>query len=197
MMEFSAAKDGLLVFFQSQNVGAVRIDGLELNGYYSFTQGDWTLNGLFGLTIIDPTYLDWDATGNGQQVTDTSLTLSQLNAAKSTSDENILKYRNRVNAKVDLEARWKGWSTGVNLNRTSEMQAIDRVLTLVIPGMIEDDRVRLEGSDLWALDWRLGYNWADYQILFSVKNIGDVRYWSRPGYLEAPRTYTLRWGARF
>lgn len=197
MMEFSAAKDGLLVFFQSQNVGAVRIDGLELNGYYSFTRGNWTLNGLFGLTIIDPTYLDWDATGNGQQVTDTSLTMSQLNAAKSTSDENILKYRNRVNAKVDLEARWKGWSTGVNLNRTSQMQAIDRVLTLVIPGMIEDDRVRLEGSDLWALDWRLGYNWAEYQILFSVKNIRDVRYWSRPGYLEAPRTYTLRWGARF
>jgi len=193
MIEFGAkAEPGFPPPFVSRNVGSIRIDGLELNSFWEYDAHPWSSSFQMGLTYIKPTMLDYDESGRGIPPQSTDLTIGQRNAANSTADDNVLKYRNNWNFKVDGQLDYNGFFIGANVNYTSEMKSIDRVLAFFIPGLTKDGEVNLSQSQSTIFDARIGWGSGPFRIQYNLKNITDVRYWSRPGFLEAPRNHTIR-----
>ena len=144
----------------------------------------------YSLAIYPPIFLDYDETGNGGNIVDPRFSLGQLNAAKSTSDENVLKYRSRHNMKMDLQLQQGRWFGGLGFIYVSEMEAFDRVLLIQVPGLLapqDDDRDGYKTFDL-----RLGYDMAPLKVQVQLKNVFNEIYSARPGYLEPPRHLTVR-----
>jgi iron complex outermembrane receptor protein len=196
MMEYSAVVDPATfeLFFQSQNVGGTRIRGVEWGGFLSGTILGMDTDFQIGYTYIDPQFKDFDPTGSGKPVTDQTLTLSQRNAAKSTSPENILKYRSRHNFKFDLQTQKGKVFGGISFIYVSELLAFDRVFLIQVPGLKapQDD----EKSGYQTLDLRVGVQLGNYRLQLQAKNLMNEIYSARPGYLEAPRNLTLRLDCR-
>lgn len=197
MMEFSAALDPstFTLFFQSQNVGGTIIKGLEVNTFVSADLLGIETGFQAGYTYIDPQFKDFDESGNGKPVTDLRLSLAQRNAAKSTADENVLKYRSKHNFKFDIQLQKNAWFGGIGFNYVSELLAFDRVLLIQVPGLLSPQEDDMDGYQ--TVDFRLGYAWDFIKIQAQLKNAFDERYSARPGYLEAPRNITLRLGFSF
>lgn len=196
MMEFSVSKaDNGELFFQSQNVGGTIIKGLEANAFMSGGIGLSEINFLVGYTYIDPRFSEFDETGNNAVITDPDLTQAQQNAAKSTSEDNILKYRSKHNFKFDFQMSYRNVFGGVGYNYTSEMLAIDKVLVFQVQGLDapqDDDKAGFN-----TLDFRIGYEWSNLKFQLQLKNAFDERYTARPAFLEAPRNITFRVDWRF
>lgn len=191
MMEFSVSKDeNDFLFFQSQNVGGTSIYGFEVNGFLTATIGEIDLSFQTGYTFIEPRFTEFDESGNDAIVTDPSLTQGQQNAAKSTADYNVLKYRSKHNYKFDLQLEWANWFGGMGFNYISEVLAFDKVLVIQVNGLEAPQDDDMEG--IRTLDIRFGYHWNDWKVQLQLKNAFDERYSLRPAYLEAPRNLTLR-----
>lgn len=174
MTEFVFVNFGSLGF-QSQNVGGTQIDGVELSfmGKASLGPVDFSLFG--GYTYIDPKYKDFN----------------ESLQSSSSSDENVLKYRTKHNAKADIQAEYGGFSLGLAYNRTSHMLAIDSALDLLGAPQIEAYRsINNMGYDTFNL--RMGYTWREYKLSFLIDNMTNEEYTQRAGKLEAPKSYTLR-----
>ena len=132
-----------------------------------------------GYTYIDPTYQDFNE-----------------NLANSSSlDENVLKYRSRHNAKVDISATYKGASIGMAYNRTSHMLAIDRAFELLGTPQIKQYR-EINNNGYGVMNLRASYQWKAYKLSFLIDNFKNVEYTLRPGKLEAPKNMTLRFDYR-
>lgn len=196
MMEFSVAKanDGTL-FFQSQNVGGTSISGFEINGFMTANFNPLTFNFQAGYTYINPVFKDFDESGNDKIVTDPALTQGQQNAAKSTAEYNVLKYRSKHNFKFDGQVNYKSWFGGMSFLYLSEILAIDKVLVFQVNGLENPQDDGKEG--IKTLDVRLGYDWHWMKVQLQLKNVFDERYSLRPAYLEAPRNLTFRVDCRF
>ena len=192
MMEYSAVVDPVTfeLFFQSQNVGGTRIRGIEWGGYLAGELFGLDATFQAGYTYIDPQFKDFDASGSGKPVTDQSLSLGQRNAAKSTSPENVLKYRSRHNTKFDLQLQKGRYFGGVSFISVSEMLAFDRVFLLQVNGLKAPQDDGKKGYQ--TIDLRMGAELGDFRVQFQLKNLMDERYSARPGYLEPPRSITLR-----
>lgn len=187
MMEFTLSE---VVGFQSQNVGATVIKGLELTvaGRGSLFGLPTTL--LTGFTIIDPKFAEFDTipVPSGQQPTE-----GQLNYKNSSVDYNVLKYRNKRTFKLDLESSYKKWSLGIAVFSASDMENIDPLFLFdpVVNGL---RGYREEnGSAYIHAGLRLGYRIKEKaKITILVDNITNAEYSVRPGLIEPPRSFTLR-----
>jgi len=160
--------------FESTNIGNTRIKGMEtsLAGEGKFFGLPTTL--IAGYTYIDPEY---------QVFTDE-------NMARSTSDENVLKYRNRHLAKFDIESRYQAFSLGITGTKASKMEAIDSVLGL-IRGTNDYRKANDHGYTTFGA--RLAFIPNDHiRLSLIIDNLTNEEYMTRPGKLDAPRQSTLR-----
>ncbi|HCV51131.1 MAG TPA: hypothetical protein DGP89_07270 [Saprospirales bacterium] len=174
MTEFTIITEPALGF-QSQNVGNTTIKGFEFSLVGKANIGPVPIRVFGGYTYIDPTYDDFN----------------QELQISSSSDENVLKYRTKHNAKVDVEASFKSATIGLAYNRTSHMIAIDSAFELLGPPQIGAYRsINNQGNNI--LNLRASYEWKTLKLSFLIDNFNNLEYTQRPGKLEAPRSMTLR-----
>lgn len=174
MIEFNIVA-GLGFFgFQANNVGDTKIQGLELTLAGQGEVGKIPVSLLAGYTYIDPRFKVFD------EATD----------LRSSADYNILKYRFQHNVKFDIEAGFGKFTAGAVANYTSNMEAIDNVLTIIagIGNYIEENN-----SGTFLLGARMSFKPIEsLKISLLGNNLLNKEYTQRPGLLEAPINFTGR-----
>jgi len=193
MMEFSLVIRDFAFAFQSTNVGDVRIRGVDLT-----LAGQGKLFGkqtyvLAGYTFSDPRFVEFDTTGRDIPITTLEETgnQGQLNAARSSSTQNILKYRNQHTFKIDIESElYKGFSLGFATIYKSRVDAIDRLLD----GINDIGAYRAVNDGSYVLmDARASYTFdVGLKVSLLMNNVLNEEYTTRPGVLEAPRSISVR-----
>jgi outer membrane cobalamin receptor len=191
MMEFLVAPTPLLLKagfgFQSQNVGATDIRGVEFSVAGQGKVGEVTPSVLIGYTYIEPTYQNFD-------LKDTAL---------ASVNYNVLKYRFRHNFKFDAELAYKRFTVGAAILYNSHMESVDRILQsdLLVGALgnagkpfksIGEFR-KIHNKGFTTLDVRVSYKPTDkWKAVFLIANLTNTEYSYRPGILEAPRNVQLR-----
>lgn len=198
MMEFQASREinsqffNLPIAFQVQNIGNTRITGLDVSLTGEGNLGDFKVTLLAGYTLLNPQYRDFQD----------SIVQADIKEY-STSEDNILKYRNRHTIKFDGQVTYKGISAGVTVQYLSFMEAIDKFLAgaddpVTNPGTgnpytkIHYFREKHNNGSL-VLNARLAYQIAKFvKVSFLMNNVLNNEYAIQPGKLEAPRNFSLR-----
>jgi outer membrane receptor protein involved in Fe transport len=164
-----------LLGFQALNIGDTDIRGLELSAI-----GDYELSSIHGDFLISYTYIDPTYRNFNEDI-----------QARSSVDENILKYRVRHQFTFQSSWNWRKWQFGLSGLYNSDMVAIDGLLELfVVPGLRE---YRMDDAGaFWRWDMSFGRSWKHWRIMAEIENIFNIEYGLRPGLLEVPRSYTLQ-----
>jgi iron complex outermembrane receptor protein len=134
------------------------------------------------------------------------ISLNQDSAYLSTFSDtttNVLKYRFNHLVKADIEASWKGISVGVSARYNSFMNNIDIVFeqeltagVSILPGLKEYREENNKGA--LVFDFRTGYNFAEhYRVGFIINNLLNAEYVTRPGDIQAPRSFILQLQMKF
>ena len=129
---------------------------------------------------------------------------------------NMLKYRFKHLAKLDVEANYKKYSVGVSCRYNSFMENIDKIFeisaeevifgaesaqnivdkTFILPGLLEYRKKYNKG--VFVIDFRLGYKLNDnFRIGLIANNIFNKEYSSRPGDIQAPRNFMAQLQMKF
>lgn len=193
MMEFTLVFDGTTFSFQSQNIGDTRIRGMEFSITGQGQLGPFQLSMLTGYTYLDPQFLEFDLTGNSIPINERDkATDGQINAANTSVDYNILKYRSRHQVKSDFSLGWNRFTLGWALRYASHVEAVDRIFEQALPGV----KAYRDKNDMgyYVHDLRLGFRFMEkHQITLLGQNIFNEDYAVRPGLLEAPRSWTVQY----
>lgn len=189
MMEFNLLRvPGInITGFQSLNIGDTRINGYEISLTGRGRFGEFETQVLAGYLNIDPRFLNFDPTSSPTG----ELTIGQINANNSSSDEPILKYRSRESFKIDVQTSYRRFTVGGAFFYASHQEAIDAIFNLIIPGLAE---FREENDTGYRyLNARMSYQ-INQQLKVSLlmNNVFNSLYILRPGLMEAPRNLTLR-----
>ena len=175
MMEFTFFQQGLVSGFQSRNIGDTRIYGAEITLGGTGKLGKHPINLMGGYTYTKPEY---------QEFTDE---INQL----SSCDENILSYRNQHTFKAESDITLGIFTLGTNLQYYSNMECIDAIFEILLPG-VEEFRTANNNGD-WIWDLRAGVKIGEHvNIAALVKNVMNREYAIRPARIDPPRSYTLR-----
>lgn len=174
--------------FSAVNAESARISGFEVSFNSQGKIKEVELTSLIGYTYMNPISLNRDS--------------AYLSTFSDTST-NILKYRFNHLAKVDIEAKWKGISLGFSARYNSFMRNIDRIFEeeittdlYILPGL-KDYRQRNNKGNI-VFDARIGYEFLEhYRVGFIVNNLFNEEYSSRPGDVQAPRTFILQLQLKF
>lgn len=178
-----------MVGFRSQNSEKARITGVE----FSFNS-EGKINNVDVRTLIGYTYMNPISLNNDSTYRETF--------SDSTTD--ILKYRFRHLAKADVEVEYKGISAGLSLRYNSFMNNIDKVFegplpgtsTEILPGLKEYRQNNQKGQ--LAVDMRFGYKINEhYRAGFMINNLLNAEIMTRPGDIQAPRTFVLQLQMKF
>jgi iron complex outermembrane receptor protein len=170
------------VGFQAQNAEKARITGLELSFNSIGKIGDVELTSLLGYTYMNPISLNQDST---------------YRSTFSDTSTNMLKYRFRHMAKLDIQAGYRDFFIGFSTRYNSHMQNIDRVFEKGVLGTeflvgIEQYR-KTYNQGAFVVDLRFGYNLKNkYKFNFIVNNLLNAEYASRPGDIQPPRNFILQ-----
>ena len=121
----------------------------------------------------------------------------------SDPESTTLKYRFKHLVKADVEATWKGISLGASARYNSFMSNIDRIFeeeivpgTSILPGLKQYREKNNKGA--FVMDARAGYSFAEhYRVGFIVNNILNAEYVTRPGDIQAPRSFILQLQMKF
>lgn len=183
-----------MIGFAAENSENAKITGFEFSFNSTGKIGNVELNSLMGYTYTNPITLNSDP----EYVT----TYSTYNDTLKTYD-NTLKYRFNHLIKADIEATWKSISLGFSARYNSNMVNIDRIFedaiagsTYILPGL-KDYRQEYNKGAL-VFDVRLGYTIKEhYRIGVMVNNLLNEEYTTRPGDIQAPRTYMVQLTAKF
>ncbi len=162
--------------FKSKNIGNTRIDGFEISIGGDGKIGNVQETVMGGITCIDPIQTDFNP------AEDTLI---------NSSNQNVLKYRNRTMFKFDSETAYKKIAFGISARYYSFIENIDKPFEVVIPG-VKDYRDNNPNGE-WVFDARLAYKVNEsVQLSFVTKNILNNLYVGRPADLQAPRTFTVQ-----
>jgi len=178
---------------KSVNVGRARITGAEITVAGEGKIRQTTLIILGGYTFINPIDLDYDFATSG-----------------GTYNGNILKYRFEHTAKIDVQANYKKWSTGISIRYTSFMKNIDESFQkelfndlfptyhsniYILPGLKEYREKHNKGDII--LDYRISYKlYKEIKVAVLVNNILNREYMGRPGDVQPPRSIGVMLSAR-
>ncbi len=173
--------------FQAQNAEKARITGVE----FSFnSQGK--IKEVELVTLIGYTYMNPISMNSNPAYTSNF----------SDSGSTMLKYRFKHLAKADVEATWKKISLGASVRYNSFMENIDKTFedgvfgTQILPGLKQYRALNQEGS--LVVDMRVGYNFKEhYRVGFMINNLLNAEYSTRPGDIQAPRTFMLQVQMKF
>jgi iron complex outermembrane receptor protein len=187
MLEFSFL-DLFRTGFQSLNVGDTQINGFELSMGGRGQLFGGTTSFIGGYTYIDPEFANWDTSPIPAGELGTQ---AQRNVALGTSDVNVLKYRNRHSAKLDLETQWGNFSFGVAGIYNSRIENIDLVFEAFIVPELDDFRAQETGYLVASA--RTAYRFGELvKLSLLLDNATNEAYATRPGLLAAPRSVALR-----
>lgn len=175
MIEFNIIRNSFPPAFAAQNIGDTRISGTEISAGISGRIGQLETSFTGGYVYIMPVY---------QNFTDSI-------AFFSSTEENILKYRNKHSFKFDLNLEFQGVQIVMGTNYLSFMEAIDKVFDELIPGVKAFRAAHPDGSQIWYAS--IGYTFdKSYTISLRVDNLLNAEYVLRPALLEAPRSMSVR-----
>ena len=136
MMEFNIVDGNLFGGFQSQNIGNTEIKGLEVSVVGTGNLFGLKTDFLAGYTYLDPKFKEFDFFAEaGTEARNNALNSSICNGVDDPNRENcvnILKYRSKHSAKIDLQTTYQKFSVGFGATYTSKMINIDNVLELLI-----------------------------------------------------------------
>lgn len=166
--------------FKSLNIGNTQIMGFEVSVGGSGNIGTVPVSFVGGYTYIDPIFRDFDSIADTQ----------------SSADYNVLKYRFRHTAKMDVEATVRKMRFGAAGYYYSFMEAIDQIFTVFITGLEQYREVNDTG--FFVADVRAAYVFNDnFEISVLVNNVFNREYMIRPALSEAPIHYTLKMRVNF
>jgi iron complex outermembrane receptor protein len=174
--------------FKAQNAEKARITGIDFSFNSSGNIGKVEIISLIGYTYMNPVSLNKDPA---------------YIANYSKPNSNLLKYRFKHLAKLDVEANYLKYSSGISCRYNSFMENIDRVFeqpiagsTYILPGLEEYRKKYNKG--VFVIDFRLGYKLNDnFRIGLIANNIFNAEYSSRPGDIQAPRNFMLQLQMKF
>jgi len=191
MMEFTFGFTNFSPSFTSQNVGDTKINGFEISLFGTANLGPVQISGFGGYTFINPKYTNFE----GNEVLQNSL--SQRDSLSQTV--NVLKYRSKHNAKMDIQATYKNFALGFAVNRSSHVINIDAVLEGVgfefadNPDILGVKAYREENNNGYTrLDTRFSYTYKNAKVSFLINNLTNIEYTVRPALIETPISYSLR-----
>ncbi|MBC8173402.1 MAG: TonB-dependent receptor [Chitinophagales bacterium] len=174
--------------FKSLNIGNTRIQGIEISLIGEGKLGNIHTTILTGYTYIDPKFQEFDS------VTD----------ASSSADYNILKYRFKHTAKLDVECTIRKFRIGAYINYFSFMEAVDAAFVdpispgstvYIIPGLQQYRDAHHNGD--FVMDVRLAYKInAANEISLLCNNLLNREYSVRPAMMEAPRNITIKYSVK-
>jgi iron complex outermembrane receptor protein len=170
------------VGFQSKNAEKARISGVEFSFNSEGKIGKVELLSLIGYTYMNPISLNADP---------------KYTATFSDSGTNMLKYRFKHLAKIDIEAIYKKFSIGASMRYNSFMSNIDATFEDgflgqdFLVGLKEYRQKNNKGS--LVFDLRLAYKFNDkLRVGFIVNNFLNAEYVSRPADIQAPRNFIIQ-----
>lgn len=189
--------------FQAQNAEKARITGIEFSFNSTGKIGNVQLNSLIGYTYMNPISLNSDKNyiQNFSSYSDTVIAGDTV-----ITYDRTLKYRFNHLIKGDVEVMWKGFSIGFSARYNSNMNNIDKIFEdkvpvpgpaiYILPGL---KNYRMENNKgALVFDARVGYNFLEhYRIGFIVNNVLNVEYTTRPGDIQAPRSFIVQVQAKF
>lgn len=168
--------------FRAQNAESAEIAGAEISISGEGYMGPVRVLALLGYTYMNPISKNQD---------------SAYRSTFSDTSTNMLKYRFNHLAKADLQLEYKGISIGGSMRLNSYMQNIDAIFEngflgqQILPGL-KNYREEHRGVTV-VFDARIGYCYREkYKIAFIVNNIANAEYMTRPGDIQAPRTFMLQ-----
>lgn len=188
------------LFFQSINIGDTRIAGSEFSIMGTGKIAGLRTNVIGGYTFIDPRFKDFN---------EVQQTLS------SNDSVNVLKYRARHSAKMDIESFFlnERLSVGLTFQYNSYFEAIDRIFADLTPTSedyldffgVHRYEQELNPINAWfTLGIRLGYklplNEEKKQFLklsLVGNNLNNAEYQVRPALLAPPRHLSVRVDVQF
>ena len=227
MMEFSfgpwgtEGQDGIAnlgLGFKSINIGETQVSGIEFSiAGTGKLVNNTDINILAGYLYTDPialnplhVYADSLYLGNYYEASSNNYDYT----AELSSGENyplmempedyrqVLKYRHKHQAKIDLELTNGKISSGVSIRYNSFMENIDAIFTstlfeFAIPGIgINESRDALSDGDL-IIDYRYSRQVTENsKVSFIINNILNTEYQSRPANMMAPRTVSVQWSIK-
>lgn len=162
--------------FQSVNIGDTRIFGADMVLGGRGKLGSLPTTVMLGYTFINPKFQLYDC----------------IQQALTSYDGNLLKYRFQHTVKGDIETTIKKFSVGLTMQYYSHMKAIDQAFNVLLPG-IKDFRDYHNSGEL-ILDFRAGVKLGNSTISFLVKNLFNREYAIRPALIDAPRSFTVKYG---
>jgi iron complex outermembrane receptor protein len=173
--------------FQAQNAEKARITGVEFSFNSQGKIKEVELVTLIGYTYMNPISMNAD-----------SLYTSNFSDSGST----MLKYRFKHLAKADVEATWKKISIGASARYNSFMENIDKTFedgvfgTQILTGLKQYRVLNHTGSIV--MDFRVGYSFKEhYRVGFMINNLLNAEYSTRPGDIQAPRTFMFQLQMKF
>ncbi len=187
--------------FKAVNAEAARITGVDVSFNSFGSIGKVEIISLIGYTYMNPISLNLD---------------SAYNANNSDPNSNLLKYRFRHLAKLDVEANYKKYSVGFSCRYNSFMENIDRIFeisaeeaifgaeiaqnmddkTFILPGLLEYRQKYNKGN--FVVDFRLGYKVNDkFRFGLIANNIFNAEVTSRPGDIQPPRNFMAQLQMKF
>ncbi len=179
MMEFGA--DGFppplpFIAFQSTNIGNTRIRGLDcqVQSEVDFSSSSNLFFSL-GYNYIDPKFKDF------------TVEIER----RSSSDENVLKYRQKHIGKAHFFWEVNNWGLGSTYRYISKTEAIDLIFYQILEGAEEFDADHNDNRHI--VDLILSYKFSNNLTLrLNAKNITNELYTLRPAQLEDIRSFSLQ-----
>jgi outer membrane receptor protein involved in Fe transport len=162
--------------FRATNVEQSRVYGLEIELLLSRSFGEFQTTMRGGYTFMYPV---------------------EFNELTHKNTDTYLKYRRKHSGIISIDTQWKKFNLGLNLYVKSKILNIDDVFltTPILPGF----------ADYWAghntgygsLDGNIGYKINDkFTLSLAVKNITNTEYMGRPGDIQPPRNFSLRFSGK-
>jgi outer membrane cobalamin receptor len=175
-----------VVGFRADNAEKARITGLEVSFNSAGKINEVEIITLLGYTYMNPLSLNKDSTYR-QTFSDTS--------------SNMLKYRFKHLAKIDVQLNYKKISFGLSSRYNSNMDNIDAIFEGIIPtqdgpqeilpGLVNYRSKYNNGALIF--DTRISYNITnEIKINLIANNFLNQEYASRPGDIQAPRNFMVQ-----
>lgn len=173
--------------FKAFNVSNARIAGFEISFIGEGKSGPVSYSFNAGYTFTDPVDKDFD----------------KYEVKTTSTDKNILKYRFYHGAKLAVDAKYKRFSSGLNIDYHSYIINIDLAFEdslrvngvglpiFILPGMYEYRRANNTGDVLF--NWRIAWEpTAILRLSFVINNLFNREYMTRPADVGPPRTFAMQ-----
>lgn len=198
MMEFTfgvwekpTIQNPITAGFKSLNVSDAKISGIDFSliGTAKWTKSELKFMGGYTFSeaiALNPNEMFYkDIYGNPLTFANTS----------SNTDGNFLKYRPKHLVRADLQYEYKTWEIGTSLRYNSFIRNIDKAfivfpISTFVPG-IEDFRQKGKNGD-YIFDIRIGKKIKNFKIIFTVNNLLNRVYMTRPCDVRPPRNITVQ-----